>query len=52
MNSAELFESVLDLMNRLYDDGEIRYIAYAALWNALEAYAAKCAEESVDKEKK
>lgn len=46
MSSAELFESILALMDRFYDDGEMRYAAYDSLWNALEAYAAKCAEES------
>jgi hypothetical protein len=52
MSSAELFEGILALMDKLYDDGEMRYAAYDSLWNALEAYAAKCAEECVDKEEK
>ena len=46
MSSAELFEGILSLMDKLYDDGEMRYAAYDSLWNALEKYAAKCAEES------
>ena len=52
MSSAELFEGIFALMNKLYDDGEMRYAAYESLWNALETYAAKCAEECVDKEEK
>lgn len=52
MSSDELFESILALMDRFYDDGEMRYAAYGPLWNAIEAYAAKCAEECVDKEEK
>ena len=46
MSSAELFEGILALMDKLYEDGEMRYAAYDSLWNALETYAAKCAEES------
>lgn len=52
MSSAELFESILALMDRFYDDGEMRYAAYDSLWNVIETYAAKCAEECVDKEEK
>ena len=46
MSSVELFEDILALMDKLYEDGEMRYAAYDSLWNALEAYASKCAEES------
>ena len=46
MSSAELFEGILALMDKLYEDGEMRYAAYDSLWNALETYVAKCAEES------
>lgn len=52
MSSAELFEGILALMDKLYDDGEMRYAAYDSLWNSLEAYAAKCTEEYVNKEGK
>lgn len=53
MSSTELFESILALMDKLYDDDdEMRYAAYDSLWNALEAYATKCAEEYVDKKEK
>lgn len=52
MSSAELFEDILALMDKLYEDGEMRYTAYDSLWNALEAYIAKCVEEHVDKEEK
>ena len=41
MNSAGLFEDILALMDKLYEDGKMRYAAYDSLWNALEAYAAK-----------
>ena len=52
MSSAELFEGILALVDKLYDDGEMRYAAYDSLWNALEAYATKCADECIDKEEK
>lgn len=52
MSSAELFEGIFALMDKLYEDGEMRYAAYDSLWNAIEAYAAKCAEEYMDKEEK
>lgn len=52
MSSAELFEGILALMDKLYDDGEMRYAAYGSLWNAFEAYATKCTEEYVNKEGK
>lgn len=52
MSSAELFEDILALMDKLYEDGEMRYAAYDSLWNALEAYAAKRVEEYTDKEEK
>nr|DAU35862.1 MAG TPA: hypothetical protein [Caudoviricetes sp.] len=52
MSSAELFDDILTLMNKLYDDGEMRYAVYDSLWNALEAYAVKCVEEIMDKEGK
>lgn len=52
MSSAELFEDILALMDKLYEDGEMRYAAYDSLWNALEAYAAKRVEEYADREEK
>lgn len=52
MSSDELFESILALMDRFYNNGEMHYTAYDSLWNSIEAYAAKCTEECVDKEEK
>lgn len=52
MSSDELFESILVLMDRFYDYGEMHYTAYDSLWNSIEAYAAKCIEECADKEEK
>ena len=52
MSSNELFESILALMDRFYDYGEMYYTAYDSLWNSIEAYAANCAEEYMDKEEK
>lgn len=53
MSSAELFENIfalMDKMNEFYDNGEMSHAAYNSLWNAVEAYDAKCAEEHADKE--
>ena len=52
MNSAGLFDDILALMDKLYEDGKMRYAAYDSLWNALEAYAAKYTQEDMDKEEK